>query len=423
MSDQSVKDFPGTAAVSAAGEFARGWRPLTASTLGVTCGVTAVPIYTIGAFVAPFEQAYGWSRGDVQSATLFAYAAVVIASPMAGALVDRVGARPVAIWSVLGIAAAVASTALLAQSLAGLYLAYGLIGVLGAGTAPGVWTRTVNGWFDKRRGLALGITLMGTGIFATLGPRYVTWAIETFGWRGGFLALAMVPLVVVLPTVLAWFHERGGAPTPATVETDNATTGKTLREAAETAPFWIIAIAFLLFSTIISGFIANYIPMLTDGGLTPGAAAAQAGVIGIAVITGRVGIGLVLDYIRAPLISAAMMSLPAAGCLIWALGAGGESIPLVAAILVGLAAGAEFDLVAYMTARYFGLRHYGKLTGILFSSIIAGGALGPMAFGMSFDRFGSYDPILLVSAAVFVVAGLAQLFIGPYPESIYPEKK
>lgn len=408
MSDQSAKASLGTS-----GEFARGWRVLTASTLGVTCGVTAVPIYTIGAFVAPLSQEYGWSRGAIQTSTLFAYAAVVVAGPLAGVLVDRLGARPVAIWSVLGIALAVASTALLAQSLAGLYLAYGLIGLLGAGTAPAVWTRAVSGWFETRRGLALGITLMGTGIFATLGPRYVTWAIETFGWRGGFLALAMIPLIVVLPAVLAWFRERGG--TPATPSA-TATTGMTLREAAETIPFWIIAIAFLFFSTVISGFIGSYIPMLTDGGLTPAAAAAQAGVIGIAVIIGRVGIGLILDYVRAPLISAVAMSLPAAGCLIWALGFGGEQAPLLAAILVGLAAGAEFDLVAYMTARYFGLRHYGRLTGILFSSIIAGGALGPMAFGFGYDRFSSYDPVLLASAAVFAVAGLAQLFIGPYPE-------
>lgn len=412
MADQPSS---GTTMHNTSSEFARGWRVLTASTLGVTCGVTAVPIYTIGAFVAPLSQDYGWSRGAIQTSTLFAYAAVVVAGPMAGVLVDRVGARTVAIWSVLGIAAAIASTALLAQSLAGLYLAYGLIGLLGAGTAPAVWTRAVSGWFEARRGLALGITLMGTGIFATLGPRYVTWAIETFGWQGAFLALAMIPLVVVLPAVLAWFRERDNAPTT-TLTPTAPTTGLTLREAATTTPFWIIAIAFLFFSTVISGFIGSYIPMLTDRGLTPGAAAAQAGVIGIAVIAGRVGIGLILDYVRAPLISAIAMSLPAAGCMIWALGLGGEQAPLLAAILVGLAAGAEFDLVAYMTARYFGLRHYGRLTGILFSSIIAGGALGPMAFGFGFDRLGSYDPVLMASAAVFAVAGLAQLLIGPYPE-------
>ena len=400
---------------NAQGEIARGWKLLTAASLGVTCGVTAVPIYTIGAFVGPLEQSYGWSRGSIQSATIFAYGAVVFAGPFAGALVDKIGARRVAIWSVLGISLGVASGAFLAQTLLGLYLAYTLVGVLGAGTSPAVWTRAVSGWFEKRRGFALGLTLMGTGIFATLGPRYVTWAIQTFDWRVGYLALALVPLLIVLPVVMLWFHERSAAP-PGATSSVQAQTGMTLGEALGTTPFWIIATTFLFFSTVISGFIANYIPMLTDTGLSPAVAAARAGLIGLAVITGRVVAGLILDHVRAPLVSATIMLLPAVGCIIWGLGLSGDTGALAAAILVGLAAGAEFDLVAYMTARYFGLKHYGKLTGILFSSVIAGGAVGPMLFGFGYDIFGSYSPVLLGGAAVFTVTGFLQLFLGPYPE-------
>jgi len=403
-----------SSAIDGAGELKRGWRVLTASALGVTCGVTAVPIYTIGAFVGPLEQDYGWSRGAIQSATVFAYTAVVIAGPLAGGMVDRLGARRVAIWSVLGIALAVASAALLAQSLAGLYLAYALIGVLGAGTSPAVWTRAVSGWFDRRRGLALGLTLMGTGIFATLGPRYVTWAITSFGWRAGYVALALVPLVVVLPIVLLWFRERPAAASSAAAPASDQQ-GMSLTEAATTRTFWIIAVTFLFFSTVISGLIANYIPMLTDTGFSPADAAARAGVIGLAVIAGRVASGLVLDHVRAPVVSTVVMSLPALGCLVWGAGLSGDLGALAAAVLVGLAAGAEFDLVAYMTARYFGLKHYGKLTATLFSSVIAGGAIGPMLFGFGYDQFGSYSPVLLAAAVIFAVAGAAQMFLGPYP--------
>jgi MFS family permease len=400
-------------------ELARGWKVLTASALGVTCGVTAIPIYTIGAFVGPLEQAYGWSRGSIQSATIFAYGAVVVAGPMAGGLVDKFGARRVAIWSVLGISLAVASSALLAQGLVGLYLSYALVGILGAGTSPAVWTRAITGWFEKRRGLALGLTLMGTGIFATLGPRYVTWAIEDFGWRVGYLALALIPLAVVLPVVLLWFHERPSV-TKNVAAPVQTTVGASLAEAFATRPFWIIAITYLIFSTVVSGFIANFIPMLTDAGVSPAGAAARAGMIGLAVITGRILTGLILDQVRAPAVSAAIMILPAFGCLIWGLGLSGDSGPLLAAILVGLAAGAEFDLVAYMTARYFGLKNYGKLTGILFSSVIAGGAIGPMLLGYGRDVFASYSPVLLAAAAVFVLTSFAQLFLGPYPERSSP---
>ena len=106
--------------------------------------------------------------------------------------------------------------------------------------------------------------------------------------------------------------------------------------------------------------------------------------------------------------------MPMVGCFLLGMGIGGDAGALFTAILVGLAAGAEFDLVAYMTARYFGLRHYGKLTAILFSSVIAGGAIGPMLFGFGYDRFGSYRPILLAATVVFAAAGAAQLLLGPY---------
>jgi len=402
-------------------EFRQGWKVLFVAAMGVTCGITAVPIYTIGAFVGPLEDAYGWSRGAIQSATVFAYITLIFAGPLAGFLTDRYGPRKVALWSVFGISASVGSAAVLAGSLWGLYIAYALIGILGAGTSPVTWTRAVSTWFVKMRGLAFGFTLMGTGLFATVGPLYVTLAIGQFGWRGGYLALAIVPLVFVLPLVYLWFYEKQdsqgtqNASDKAQVGTD---ADMNLAQAAKTSQFWIIAVSFLFLSTSISGFIASFIPMLTDGGLSREAAASMAGAIGISVLTGRIVTGFLLDHIRASVLSTAVMALPAIGCLLWGLGITGPNGALIAAIFVGLAGGAEFDLVAYMTSRYFGLRHYGKLYGILFSSVIAGAAIGPLMFGFGFDIFGSYGPILLTASALFVVGGISQLFLGHYPKNI-----
>lgn len=411
MSDHAVE-------ATSAQEFKSGWKVLLVAAMGVTCGITAVPIYTIGAFVGPLEDAYGWSRGAIQSATIFAYLTLIFAGPVAGYLTDHFGPRRVALWSVFGISIAVGSASVLASTLWGLYLAYALIGILGAGTSPVVWTRAVSSWFVKKRGLAFGITLMGTGLFATVGPVYVTWAIAEFGWQGGYLALAIVPIVFVLPLVYFWFfvRENNGEiqkNTAAAVEGDNA--GMDLSAALKTPQFWIIAFSFLFFSTSISGFISSFIPMLTDGGLTRAEAASMAGFIGISVIVGRVITGVLLDHVRASVLSTVVMALPALGCLFWGLGIAGPSGALIAAIFVGLAGGAEFDLVAYMTSRYFGLRHYGKLYGILFSPVIAGAAIGPFMFGYGFDVTGSYGPILLTSAALFVVGGVSQLFLGQYP--------
>lgn len=405
-------------------EFQSGWRVLFVAAMGVTCGITAVPIYTIGAFVGPLEDAYGWSRGAIQSATVFAYLTLIFAGPAAGYLTDHFGSRRVALWSVFGISVAVGSAAILGSTLWGLYLAYALIGVLGAGTSPVVWTRAVSTWFVKKRGLAFGLTLMGTGLFATVGPLYVTIAIGEFGWRGGFLALALVPMLLVMPLVYFWFHERDGGRPNVSGEVEvgaNTDDGLDLHGALRTSQFWIIAFSFLFFSTSISGFIASYIPMLTDSGLTREEAASMAGVIGISVLIGRIVTGFLLDHIRAAILSTVIMSLPALGCLSWGLGIAGPSGALIAAIFVGLAGGAEFDIVAYMTSRYFGLKHYGKLYGILFSSVIAGAAIGPLMFGFGFDFLGSYAPVLLIAASLFVVGGVSQVFLGDYPEKPAPK--
>ncbi|MFL2769900.1 MAG: MFS transporter [Rhodospirillaceae bacterium] len=406
--------------LTAVQEFKSGWRVLLVAAMGVTCGITAVPIYTIGAFVGPLEDAYGWSRGAIQSATVFAYFTLIFAGPAAGYLTDHYGPRRVALWSVFGISIAVGSASILASTLWGLYLAYALIGILGAGTSPVVWTRAVSSWFVKKRGLAFGLTLMGTGLFATVGPVYVTFMIGEFGWRSGYMALALVPIVFVLPLVYFWFYEResrGESKAQHSEIIANSDVGMDLRSALSTPGFWIIGLSFLLFSTGISGFIASYIPMLTDEGLSRVEAASMAGFIGISVILGRLIMGILLDHFRASFLSAAIMLLPALGCFLWGSALGGTTGALLAAIFIGLAGGAEFDLVAYMTSRYFGLRHYGKLYGILFSSVIAGAALGPLMFGFGFDMTGSYQAVLLTVTGLFLVGSASQLLLGPYPKS------
>jgi MFS family permease len=208
--------------------------------------------------------------------------------------------------------------------------------------------------------------------------------------------------MLVLPVALLWFHERSAANQAAGMSAE----GMHVRQALQTRRFWIIAATFLLFSTGISGFIANFIPMLTDTGLSPGVAASYAGFIGLAVMAGRLTAGVLLDRVSTPVLSTVVMLLPTAGFL---LGAAEMAPPIVLAVLVGFAGGAEFDLVAYMTARYFGLKHYGRLYGLLFSPIIAGAAFGPMLFGFGFERYGTYLPVLAACGVAFALASFAQL--------------
>ena len=108
-------------------------------------------------------------------------------------------------------------------------------------------------------------------------------------------------------------------------------------------------------------------------------------------------------------------SLSAVGIAIFALGAV-DAMAFVGAICVGLSLGAEVDLLAYLTGRYFGLKSFGATYGLLFSAILTGTALRPLAFGIGFDTTGSYIGILTICVGINIVAVILAAFMGKYPD-------
>ena len=125
-------------------------------------------------------------------------------------------------------------------------------------------------------------------------------------------------------------------------------------------------------------------------------------VIGLAVVAGRVGIGGLLDRLNPPLVAASFLILPAVACLLLA---SGHAL-MLALVLIGLSAGAEVDLLAYLASRCFGLRHYAGIYGWLLSAFSLGGGVGPILAGRVHDVTGSYRDALY-AGAVLVAIGAA----------------
>ena len=163
------------------GEFKRGWRPLLAGMVGVGTGLTGIVFYSHGVFVVPVSTEMGWSRGETQFAFSFVMMSALITAPLVGMLIDRYGSRTPALGSMMALAVAFAGLSSASESIWSYYAAWMIMSVVGAGTLPVTWTRAVNRWFDRRRGLALGITMVGTGLSATIGPILATWLIGEVG--------------------------------------------------------------------------------------------------------------------------------------------------------------------------------------------------------------------------------------------------
>jgi len=397
-----------------AAEFRRGWPVLAAAALGTACGASPIPFNSTGPFIKPLTEEFGWGRGDIQLALFWFTAAVVLTVPFIGGLADRIGVRKVAIATLALFGLSYAALAFTPASLFAFYLLWMLMGALGGGSTPVTWTRAVNAWFVHNRGLALALTLMGTGVTAAFLPSLATWLIEQYGWRRAFIGIALLPLAVALPVVV-WLFREPPADDAAALAVPVGRTGVTVGQALRDYRFWVIAGSILCVAIGVGGSITNLQPLLMDRGFEPHEAARIAGVIGASVIAGRLLAGFLIDRYWAPLVTLPMLALPALACFLLAQPAVSTFAAILSAMLIGLAAGAETDLVAFLTARYFGLANYGRLYGLQYSVFGFASGASPFLFGKVFDVTGSYRPILYVAAVLFVAGALALLTLGRYP--------
>jgi len=398
-------------------EFRRGWTVLVASSLGVAFGASPIPYNSLGPFTVPLTSEFGWGRGEMQLAVFWFTIAVVCIVPVVGGLADRFGVRRVALATLALFGVCFATLSLATASLAFFYLLWFITGLLGGGSTPVTWTRAVNGWFAKNRGLALAITLLGTGITAAFLPTFATWMIGEFGWRRAFIGVALLPLAVALPIAWLWFREPPQDVLAAqAADQSQPQVGLTLREALATYRFWVMMLSVILVSLGIGGTITNLQPLLIDKGFTAANAAQIAGAIGVSIIVGRLLAGFLMDRFWAPAVVFPMLILPALACLLLIDPSLGYGSAVLAAALVGFASGAETDLVAYLSARYFGLRHYGKVYGVQYAAFGLASGIAPALFGRVFDSTGSYDPILYSAAAAFFIGAAVLLTMGRYPK-------
>ena len=393
-------------------EFRKGWRIVLAATVGVGLGLSPLPFYTIGLLAPQLHTAFGWGMGQIFFGITITTFVVLWAGPLAGYLAMRIGARPVALASLVLFALSFMAFAFSNGSLPLYYLTWATIAALGAGTLPITWTRGVNAWFEDRKGLALGLALTGTGIFGIVAKPLTAWLIAGWGWRGAYVGLGLLPLVIAFPVAWLLFRRTEGDPsTPqGALKQTGLSFGQTMREWR----FWVMAAAFLPISFALGGPIPNMENILKSGGLPPGQIVGLTAFIGLSALVGRLVGGWLLDRVWAPGVALVILLSPGLSC--WLLGHGPltPATALASIVLIGFAVGVEYDLMAFLVARYFGMRSYTQTYSLLYVCFALGAGAGPAIFGWSFDRTGSYAGVLTVSFAALLIGAMSLLTLGRY---------
>jgi MFS family permease len=390
--------------------------------IGLFFGYAPIVVYSFGIFLKPLLQEFHSSRGNISLAFTLANLAQAITVPSFGRWTDHYGARLVIVLASVIFACTLIASLILSTSLWKLYLFYVLLGVCGSGVAPVPHGKVISNWFDKRRGLALGLTMFGLGSGAIVIPSLTQRLIAVLGWRGAYASIGLLILVVSVPVVglfLKETHEKmgvlpdGGTRVPSTATGQPSSEGVAWYDAWHDPAFWTMAGAFFLVGASVHGCVVHLVPMLTDRGITAERAALASSLLGAALLIGRVGSGYLLDRFFAPYVAMFVFIGAALGMLLlWSSATGGTAY--LGAFLVGLGMGAEVDIIAYLTSRYFGLRAFGEIYGYAFASYALAGALGPWLMGLGFDRTGSYRAVLAGFLVATLLATVPMLRLGPY---------
>lgn len=395
-------------------EFRRGWHVLLACFCGVAGGIASISFYTSGVFIVPLEQEFGWSRTTISAQGLFGVLILVFGSPFLGRLIDKIGVRGVAVVSLTAYAMSIFAASYLVVSLASFYVAAILTALVALGSSPLTFTRVITGWFDSARGLALGISLMGTGLVAALAPPMLTAYVDEFGWRAGYRALS---IFVFAMAVMVWIFIKED---PEHEQTDMkkiiASKDKIgLVQLIKSRVFIQLAGIFFMVAVAVSGVIVHFIPMLVSLEIDAAAAGNIAAVLGVSVMVGRLVAGFLIDRFHAPNVASVLFGMSSLGLLMFLLG--GANYSILAAVAIGISMGAEVDLIGYLVSRYFGLSMYGSIYGILYAVFLVGASLSPLLLGYLFDVNGGYTESLILATALLTTASMLCLSLEGFPKS------
>jgi len=380
--------------------------------------------YAFSLFITSLQADLGWRRSEIMVAWTFFFLIMGVASPFVGRVVDRYGVR-----KVISIGAFIGGLGFVLLSLMSelwcFYVGYAVIGVGMAAMGTVSASAVVSKWFQRRRGLAIGIMSTGIGVGGlALAPLIGAYLIPSFGWRMAYLVLALL-MWVLIPLVLLVIKEKpadlglcpDGAASPETVDEAEATLslsqGLTLKMALATSAFWLMVTSFLLNGFCQGGISQNQVPYLQDVGFPVVVAVTALGVVGLGSAIGKFFFGWLCDLIPAKYACAIGLVLQMSGLLI--LMSVGPASPVAVlflyAISFGLGIGNWLPTMSVLISTNFGLDSYGALFGGMSFAQYLGASAGPLMAAHIYDTMNTYYWAFIVFLPLYAIATLAVLAI------------
>jgi predicted MFS family arabinose efflux permease len=394
-------------------EVTRGsWKIIMACFVGAGVSISPAFLIPIGLYMKPMSAELGWTRSQLSLGVSIIALVSVLLTPIAGALIDRIGTRPLAWAGAVGMPIGLLCLSRLPPSYSYFLVLSGFIGIVATAGSPMTYIAVLPQWIQSRLGRAIAFSMVGLGVAQMLNSATSNHFIASVGWRGAWMVSALIVGPIGILNCFFLFKDN-----PAfllakrAAQQSSILVGLTFADSIGNPVFWLLGLAAMLVCIVASGISTHSAAIVTDRGGSTGLATAAVMLLGLGSLSGRLLTGLLLDRIAFGLVGGAAFVLQGIGALLLWNGSS-ETAVLVAMFVVGLATGAELDIVPFALRQAFGMRSYGKLFGVVFALYQLGPVFGAPLMGASFDRMGSYKPMLAIFSVLSFIAAVLTILAG-----------
>ncbi|MBW2307727.1 MAG: MFS transporter [Deltaproteobacteria bacterium] len=383
-------------------------------------------------FLVAISGEFSWSRSGIAGVYSLSSLLFGLLAPFMGRLLDRFDAR-----RMVPISAAIFAVGLFLSSMASdlwhFYLTFGIISGIGA---CGTWivphTLMISRWFQRRRGLAMSIAYMGTGLGIFAVVPITQYLIDILGWRKAFMCQGLGVLLLMAPLSYLVFRRvppqtsPSSTVPPANEAVDapaysekhrNMEQGEiwTLRLARRTVFFWAIFFIYIFTSVGIIGVVIHLAAYLVSLGYSKMTAAMALSIMGLISAPGRILFGLLTDRISGRFALILSYTCNAVGILAL-LGLYYVRLPIILYFFVfifGIAFGARTSVVGPMVANAFQGPNFGLIFGFITIGMGLGATIGPWLMGYLYDITGDYRASIMVGLVSVFMGIICACFTGP----------
>lgn len=398
--------------------FFYGWLMLPIA-MGMMVATSPGQTFGFSFFNAEFRAAFDLTQTRLSATYLIATVLASLALPYIGGLTDRHGLRRSSLAALLAMAGVCVFISQI-QGVLTLFVAFLLFRILGPGTLVLLANNTLARWFDRRLGMASGFMQVAMAGAMAFIPAGMLMLIDTFGWRGAYLAIAAILAGGLLPLLLVLYRESpavvGQFADGDTFEHDHevqrlAALGLSLDQARRHPSFWIMLAATATWALIGTGFVFHLEAIFVAVGLDKTSSARAMGFMATSMASAQLLGGLLADRIALRWLIVGAVGIIAISSSMLALGSANLLLPAFA--VYGVAQGMMSIIAATGWARFFGRTHLGKIRGMSLTAAIAGSSLGPLLMAVSDDYLGGFAPSLWLFAGLAGVIAISGFWAHP----------